>query len=205
MERRDFFKHVGLGSASAALLSLPIRAHALSNAQWTRAPLKEGARVGDGFVILLEGPYQPVTGCPDFGLSQVNLCDGSFSKTEIYPVSGLKEDGREQANRDGRHNDRDNTPEKPIGTFYVQFGGMLAAYDLPSGALTMVFTGSDVMPVPDEQGGTFFIGTYQLDITEATGIYQSFLGGHNKMVDRSGGNWKRDYGTFYTGTQRGNP
>jgi hypothetical protein len=60
---------------------------------------------------------------------------------------------------------------------------MLAAYDLPRGALTMVFTGSDVMPVPDEQGGTFFIGTYQLDITEATGIYQSFLGGHNKMVD----------------------
>jgi hypothetical protein len=113
----------------------------------------------------------------------VNLCDGSFSKTKIYPVSGLEKDDREQANDNGRPDDRACNPEKPIGTFYVQFGGMLAAYDLPRGALTMVFTGSNVTPVPDEQGGTFFIGTYQLDITEATGIYQSFLGGHNKMVD----------------------
>jgi len=39
------------------------------------------------------------------------------------------------------------------------------------------------MPVPDGHGGTFFVGTVQLDITEATGIYQSFLGGHNTMVD----------------------
>lgn len=179
MKRREFVKNVGLGSASAALLSLPTLAHALTNAQGTQ----KGPPVGDSFVILLEGPYQPVKGCPDLGLSQVNLCDGSFSKTKIYPVSGLEEDGREQANGDGRADDRNRNPEKPIGTFYVQFGGMFAAYDLPRGALTMVFTGSDVMPIPDEQGGTFFIGTYQLDITEATGIYQSFLGGHNKMVD----------------------
>ncbi len=183
MKRRDFVKNVGLGSASAALLSLPTLAHALTNAQGAHSPLKKGAPLGDSFVILLQGPYQPVRGCPDFGLSQVNLCDGSFSKTKIYPVSGLEEDDREQVNGDGRPDDRDGNPEKPIGTFYVQFGGMFAAYDLPRGALTMVFTGSDVMPVPDEQGGTFFIGTYQLDITEATGIYQSFLGGHNKMVD----------------------
>jgi len=27
------------------------------------------------------------------------------------------------------------------------------------------------------------VGTLQLDITEATGIYASFLGGHNNMVD----------------------
>jgi len=175
MKRREFVKNVGLGSASAALLSLPTLAHALTNAQGTQ----KGPPVGDSFVILLEGPYQPVKGCPDLGLSQVNLCDGSFSKTKIYPVSGLGEDVREQANGD----DRERDAEKPIGTFYVQFGGMFAAYDLPRGALTMVFTGSDVMPVPDEQGGTFFIGTYQLDITEATGVFQSFLGGHNKMVD----------------------
>lgn len=183
MKRRDFVKNVGLGSASAALLSLPTLAHALTNVQGAHSPLKKGAPLGDSFVILLQGPYQPVRGCPGFGLSQVNLCDGSFSKTKIYPVSGLEEDDREQVNGDGRPDDRDGNPEKPIGTFYVQFGGMFAAYDLPRGALTMVFTGSDVMPVPDEQGGTFFIGTYQLDITEATGIYQSFLGGHNKMVD----------------------
>ena len=167
MKRRDFVKNVGLASASATLLSLPTVAHALAKPELARSPLKKGAPLGDSFVILLQGPYQPVKGCPDLGLSQVNLCDGSFSKTKIYPVSGLEEDDS----------------ERPIGTFYVQFGGMLAAYDLPRGALTMVFTGSDVMPVPDEQGGTFFVGTYQLDITEATGIYQSFLGGHNKMVD----------------------
>ena len=183
MKRRNFVKTVGLGSVSATLLSLPTDAHALANPELARSPLKKRAPLGDSFVILLQGPYQPVKGCPDFGLSQVNLCDGSFSKTKIYPVSGLEEDDREQANGDGRTDDRDPNPEKPIGTFYVQFGGMLAAYDLPKGALTMVFTGSDAMPVPDEQGGTFFIGTYQLDITEATGIYQSFLGGHNKMVD----------------------
>ena len=176
MKRRDFVKNVGLASASATLLSLPTVAHALAKPELARSPLKKGAPLGDSFVILLQGPYQPVKGCPDLGLSQVNLCDGSFSKTKIYPVSGLEEDDREQAHGDGN-------PEKPIGTFYVQFGGMLAAYDLPRGALTMVFTGSDVKPVPDEQGGTFFVGTYQLDITEATGVYQSFLGGHNKMVD----------------------
>jgi hypothetical protein len=27
------------------------------------------------------------------------------------------------------------------------------------------------------------VGTLALDITEATGIYQSFVGGHNNMVD----------------------
>jgi hypothetical protein len=183
MKRRDFVKNVGLASASATLLSLPTVAHALANPGLARAPLKKGGPLGDSFVILLQGPYQPVKGCPNLGLSQVNLCDGSFSETKIYPVSGLEEIDREQAHGDGRPDDRDRNPEKPIGTFYVQFGGMFAAYDLPRGALTMVFTGSDVMPIPDEQGGTFFIGTYQLDITEATGIYQSFLGGHNKMVD----------------------
>lgn len=47
----------------------------------------------------------------------------------------------------------------------------------------MVFTENNLMPVPDGHGGTFFVGTVQLDITEATGIYQSFLGGHNTMVD----------------------
>ena len=60
---------------------------------------------------------------------------------------------------------------------------MPVAYDLPRGALTMVFTTNNVQRVPDGQGGTFIVGTFDLNITEATGIYQSFLGGHNKMVD----------------------
>jgi hypothetical protein len=36
---------------------------------------------------------------------------------------------------------------------------------------------------PDGQGGQFTVGTFDLNITEATGIYESFVGGHNKMVD----------------------
>ena len=61
----------------------------------------------------------------------------------------------------------------------MQFAGIQAAYDLPGGALTMVFTATNLVPEPDGQGGTYFVGTFQLDITEATGIYASFLGGHN--------------------------
>ena len=61
--------------------------------------------------------------------------------------------------------------------------GKPVAYDLPGGALAMMFTGHNVQHVPDGQGGVFIVGTFDLTITEATGIYQSFVGGHNKMVD----------------------
>jgi len=61
--------------------------------------------------------------------------------------------------------------------------GKPVAYDLPGGALTMFFRANNLIPVPDGQGGTLLVGTLQLDITEATGVYQSFVGGHNKMVD----------------------
>jgi hypothetical protein len=61
--------------------------------------------------------------------------------------------------------------------------GIHVAYDLPGGAITLIFTGNTLQPVPDGQGGTFFVGTIQLDITEATGVYASFVGGHNDMVD----------------------
>jgi hypothetical protein len=59
----------------------------------------------------------------------------------------------------------------------------LAAYDLPGGALAMLFTKMDTKVVPDGQGGAYIVGTFDLNILEATGKYQSFLGGHNKMVD----------------------
>jgi hypothetical protein len=39
-------------------------------------------------------------------------------------------------------------------------------------------------PIPDGQGGAFLEGTFELPILEATGIYSSFVGGHNHMVDR---------------------
>jgi hypothetical protein len=53
---------------------------------------------------------------------------------------------------------------------------MLAAYDLPGGALTMAFTGSDAKEVPDGQGGTYIVETFDLDVLEATGRYQSSAG-----------------------------
>ena len=65
----------------------------------------------------------------------------------------------------------------------MQFAGSSVAYDLPGGAIAMVLTRVDLKPVPDGQGGTYLIGTADLDITEATGIYASFVGGHNEMVD----------------------
>jgi hypothetical protein len=145
-----------------------------------------GGRPADTFVILLSGPYKPVANkpvidCPNFGLLQVNLCDGSYNTTKIYSVSGLPEEHGGRANRGNRQGERET--ETPIGNFYVQFDGMNAAYDLPEGALTMVFTAVNLTPVPDGQGGTYLVGTADLDITEATGIYQSFRGGHNRMVD----------------------
>jgi hypothetical protein len=117
--------------------------------------------------------------CRNLGLIQVNVCDGSYSRTKIFSVSGLPE---EEANGGKRSGDNDRDSER-IGTFYVQFAGFHAAYDLPGGTLTMVFTDNGLKPVPDGQGGTYLVGTLELDITEATGIYKGFVGGHNHMVD----------------------
>ena len=166
MKRRDFFRTAGIGSAT--LVSLPALAHALTIPELERSRLKPGELPANPFVILLRGTYKRVRRCPDLGLFQVNVCDGSYLTTKIYPVSGLPEEDEEDA----------------IGNFYVAPGmGKPVAYDLPGGALTMVFTANNLTPVPDGQGGTFLVGTLELDITEATGVYESFGGGHNKMVD----------------------
>jgi hypothetical protein len=128
------------------------------------------------FSILLSGPYKQVAKGhgPDLGLTTVDLGDGSFSTTKIFRVSGLPEGNNERGSGETK---------KPIGNFYVQFAGSLVAYDLPGGAIAMAFMSIDLKPVPDGQGGTYLIGTAELDITEATGVYRSFVGGHNTMVD----------------------
>jgi hypothetical protein len=164
-QRRTF-----IGGALAAMVSLPALAHAVTIPELARSPLKPGELPANPFVILLRGTYKPVKRCPDLGLL-VNICDGSYLTTKIYSVSGLLEEDEE---------DR----EQVIGNFYVAPGmGKPVAYDLPGGALTMVFTGNNLTPVPDGQGGTFLVGTFDLNITEATGVYQSFVHGHNRMVD----------------------
>jgi hypothetical protein len=155
--------------AMVTLFSAPAQAAGPSS-------VERGRRPADTFSILLEGPYKQVVHGPDLGLTSVDLSDGSYSKTKIFPISGLPEEDREHGNRDGE-------AKKPIGTFYVQFADVHAVYNLPGGAITMVFTSIDLKPVPDGQGGTYLIGTADLDITEATRRFESFVGRHNKMVD----------------------
>jgi hypothetical protein len=165
-QRRTF-----IGGAAAALLasSLPMRADLESTPN-------------DPFILLLHGIYQPVPagGGPadNLGLTTVNLSDGSYSKTRIYPIFGV---------------DGTNDQKKSIGTFYVQFNGYLCAYDLPGGSIAMTFLDpppgapdgfNAFVPFPDGAGGYYQEGTFELNITEATGIYAAFRGGHNHMVDR---------------------
>jgi hypothetical protein len=123
----------------------------------------------NSFVILLKGLYRPVVHGPNLGLSSVDLNDGSYSTTTIYPVSGTP----------GNKNQG-----KAVGTFYVQFDGDLCAYHVPGGSFAMRFTGSDFVFVDDGQGGQFLEGTFELDVIEATGVYRPFVGGHNHMVDK---------------------
>ena len=131
--------------------------------------MAKGAVPSDSFVVLLKGLYQPVAHGPNLGVSSVDLNDGSYSTTLIYPVSGAP--GNQNQN-------------KAFGTFYVQFEGDLCAYHIPGGSFAMRFTGSDVVFVDDGAGGQFLVGTFELTIVEATGVYRSFVGGHNHMVDR---------------------
>jgi hypothetical protein len=154
MQRRTL-----IGGALVALLSSPGRVMA-----------KETAEPNDSFVVLLKGVYEPVVDGPNLGLSEVNLGDGSYSITKIYPVNGIP--GNTNAN-------------KAVGDFYVQFSGDLCAYHVPGGSFAMRFTGGGFTEFePDGLGGTYLIGTFELTILEATGIYQSFAGGHNHMVDK---------------------
>jgi len=181
MKRRDFFKQAGIGSAT--LVSLPALAHALTMPALARSPLHSGGQPANPFSILLSGPYKPVVHGPVLGLSGVNLNDGSYSTTKIFPVSGLRDEGSRRDDRGNRRGDRDCETEAAIGDFFVQFSGNNVAYDLPGGALAMVFTANNLVPSPDGQGGTYLVGTLQLNITDATGIFQSFVGGRNDMVD----------------------
>ena len=180
MKRRDFLKQAGIGSATVA--SLPALAQALTPPS-ARSSLQTGGGPGNRFSVLLSGLYKPVTKCPELGLS-VNVCDGSYSTTKIYPISGLPVGQSDQSSGGNRPTDFHPGTANAIGDFYVAIGGMKpVAYDLPRGALSMVFTGDNVQRIPDGEGGTYIVGTFDLDIVEATGVYQPFVGGHNKMVD----------------------
>ena len=170
LSRRKFLVG-GAGGALGALIS-PGRVMA-----------KERGLPNDPFIVLLKGLYRPVPkghGPDDnLGLSKVvNLSDGSYSTTKIYPIFGITKSSDE---------------DRAIGNFYVQFEGGLCAYELPGGAIVMSFNGAPAgappgydgfVPFPDGMSGTFLEGTFELVILEATGVYRAFHGGHNHMVDR---------------------
>ena len=154
-----------VGAAGVALVGL---------ASFPGRAMAQGKAVpNDSFVVLLKGLYQPVVDGPNLGLSVVDLNDGSYSVTQIYPVhvEGIP------------CNANENTA---IGKFYVQFAGSLAAYQLPRGAIAMQFIPNcgGLTPSPDGLGGVFLNGTLELNILEATGVFGSFKHGHNHMVDR---------------------
>ena len=135
-----------------------------------------GTRAGDHakavppsntFVILLEGTYAPASSVRDLGLSLPHLNNGLYVTVPIYHLeSGIPD------------------PEDEIvGAFYALGEGPLVAYDLGKGAITATFVGENTVVTPDDTGGIFITGTYELDILEANGIYRSFAGGHIHMVD----------------------
>jgi hypothetical protein len=148
-----------IGGVSVALTSLVLPGRAMADDAGGHDDLLE---------LLLKGKYEPVVHGPNLGLKTVNLDDGSYSTTKIYPVVGIP----------GHKN-----LHKSIGNFYVQFAGDLCAYQVPGGSFAMRFTGSDVVNVDDGEGGTFVNGTWELKILEGTGRYRSLKGGHNHMVD----------------------
>jgi hypothetical protein len=171
-QRRSF-----IGGSLAALAASPLLVSP------RRVMAKEIDTPSDPFILLLTGVYQPVAKGkgPNLGLSAVNLSDGSYSVTKIYPIFGIGNEGGQI--------DQDHT----IGNFFVQFAGNLCAYQLPRGAMAMKFdsvpTGAPpgfngFVPFKDGQGGFFLEGTFELAILEANGIYEEFQGGHNHMVDR---------------------
>jgi len=121
------------------------------------------------FVVLLEGTFRPAGVVRDLGLMMPNLNNGRYLTVPMYHVeSGVP-----------------GPTDEPVGDFYVLGGEMLFVYDLIKGAMTaMMIEGTSVtQTTSDGAGGIIISGTYELDILEATGIYQSFVGGHIHMVD----------------------
>jgi len=175
-QRRRF-----IGRALAALIGAALAA-LLASSPGVMAANK--STPNDPFILLLTGIYQPVlegTGPADnLGLDRntINLSDGSYSITQIYPIFGV---------------DGANDQKKAIGTFYVSLTTGLCAYDLPGGAIAMQFLPppagappgfNSPVAFPDGGSGQYDELTAELTILEATGVYSAFKGGHNHMVDK---------------------
>jgi hypothetical protein len=110
-----------------------------------RASATQTDTPNDPFIVLLQGLYQLVpTGrgpANNLGLSTVNLSDGTYSRTKIYPVFGIPE-SRDQ--------------DDAIGKFYVSLTTFKCAYDLPGGALAMQFQPAPAGAPPGYNGFVAF-------------------------------------------------
>ena len=124
------------------------------------------------FVVLLEGTFEPAGVVPDLGLVLPHLNNGRYQKVPFFNIDS------------GIPSPTDNV----AGTFYVQFPvGDLCAYDFPKGKILAKFTFVDDVTIDFQEfpdGSWIGNFTEELVILEATGIYQSFTGGHIHMVDR---------------------
>jgi len=155
----------------------------------------------DPFILLLRGVYEPVTSdAPDLGVKGINgqfidLNDGTWSRTRIYPVFGIPSAENQDQNKDNQGQDGNdiNVNTTPIGSFYAQLAAFKAgaplsqiniAYELPGGAITQQFLSGGFVAFPDGEGGNYLEGSFDLTILDATSIYKDFKGGHNNMVDR---------------------
>lgn len=165
-------KHTFAALAAFTLLATTLSSHS-PIARASEDNVSRAQQKRDGFVILLSGVYQPVPAGQgpqsNLGLKMVDLNDGSFSTVNFAPISGVP-------------GNRANT----LGSFYVQFGGMYCAYDLPGGSILAMFTTVDdtvnsFVTFPD--GSWTLDGTFELEILEGTGVYSNFAGGHIHMVD----------------------
>jgi hypothetical protein len=120
------------------------------------------------FVLLLDGYWEPVVAVPgNLGLALPHLSNGVYKKVTIYNLaSGFP-----------------GPTNEVVGTAYGLGGEGVIAYDLLKGALTAKFVGQNLVNTTNADGSTTMTGTWELNILEATEIYQSFVGGHIHMVD----------------------
>ena len=163
-----FTKMISMTSKLIAALALIASAGTMV-AQGNPAP-------NDPVVLWLKGIYQPAVNAPNLGLPGINLNDGTWIVTEIHSVTTVPGSSSQK--------------EAAVGHFYSQTTSALVAYDLPGGAILMQFTGGSGpfggwgAPIGDGTSGYYYQETWELNILQGTGVYASYTGGHNHMVDR---------------------
>jgi hypothetical protein len=129
------------------------------------------SRLHHSFTLLLQGLYKPITHGPNLGLSMVDLNDGTYAKVPAYGIRGIGCGEKDEA----------------IGTFYARLDMSLpafCAYQLPGGSISAFFMSNNLVQTLDADGnGVTLVGTWELEILEATGKYRDFADGTIHMVD----------------------